>query len=170
MKIKPIKNNRDYRDALKEIDRLMDARPNSPEGDRLDVLVTLIEAWEEKHRPIDSPDPVEAILFAMEHRGLSRRDLEPLIGSRARVAEVLNHKRSLTLPMIRRLHEGLGIPAEVLIGESVAAAFAFDPKRQAALLVVRDKSGRSEEWSYRQLRANAEERFDDHLSRLRLEE
>src|SRR5436309_5244042 len=113
MKIKPIKNNRDYREALKEIDRLMDARSNTPEGDHLDVLVTLVVAWEEKHWPIDSPDPVEAILFAMDQRGLSRRDLEPFIGSRARVAEVLNHKRSLTLPMIRRLHEGL---AEVLIG------------------------------------------------------
>ena len=121
MDIKPIKNNRDYQTALKEIDRLTDARPNTPQGDRLDVLVTLVEAWEEKHWPIDLPDPVEAILFAMEQRGLSRRDLEPLIGSRARVAEVLNHKRSLTLPMIRRLHQGLGIPAEVLISESVAA-------------------------------------------------
>jgi HTH-type transcriptional regulator/antitoxin HigA len=121
MEIKPIKNERDYRKALKEIDGLMDTRPNTPEGDRLDVLVTLVEAWEEKHWPIDLPDPIEAILFVMEQRGLSRRDLEPLIGSRARVAEVLNHKRPLTLPMIRRLHEGLGIPAEVLIGESVAA-------------------------------------------------
>jgi HTH-type transcriptional regulator / antitoxin HigA len=121
MEIKPIKNERDYRKALKEIDGLMDARPNTPQGDRLDVLVTLVEAWEEKHWPIDLPDPVEAILFAMEQRGLSRRDLEPFIGSRARVAEVLNHKRSLTLPMIRRLHKGLGIPAEVLIGESIAA-------------------------------------------------
>lgn len=121
MEIKPIKNERDYRKALKEIDGLMDARPNTPEGDRLDVLVTLVDAWEEKHWPIDLPDPVEAILFAMEHRGLSRRDLEPFIGTRARVAEVLNHKRPLTLPMIRRLHQGLGIPAEVLIGESVAA-------------------------------------------------
>ena len=121
MEIKPIKNNRDYRAALNEIDRLMDARPNSAEGDRLDVLATLVEAWEEKHWPIDSPDPVEAILFAMDQRGLSRRDLEPFIGSRARVAEVLNHKRPLTLPMIRRLHDGLGIPAEALIGESVAA-------------------------------------------------
>ena len=121
MEIKPIKNNRDYRAALNEIDRLMDARPNSAEGDRLDVLATLVEAWEEKHWPIDSPDPVEAILFAMEHRGLSRRDLEPFIGSRARVAEVLNHKRPLTLAMIRRLHDGLGIPAEALIGQSVAA-------------------------------------------------
>lgn len=121
MDIKPIKNNRDYQKALKEIDRLMDARANTPQGDRLDVLVTLVEAWEEKHWPIDLPDPVEAILFAMEQRGLSRRDLEPFIGSRARVAEVLNHKRSLTLPMIRRLHQGLGIPAEVLISESIAA-------------------------------------------------
>ncbi|HKU77603.1 MAG TPA: hypothetical protein VJR02_27065 [Pyrinomonadaceae bacterium] len=121
MQIKPIKNERDYRNTLKEIDSLMDARSNTAEGDRLDVLVTLVEAWEEKHWPIDLPDPVEAILFAMEHRGLSRRDLEPFIGSRARVAEVLNHKRPLTLPMIRRLHHGLGIPAEVLINESVAA-------------------------------------------------
>lgn len=121
MDIKPIKNNRDYQTALKEIHRLMDARPNTPQGDRLDVLVTLVEAWENKHWPIDLPDPVEAILFAMDQRGLSRRDLEPFIGSRARVAEVLNHKRSLTLPMIRRLHQGLGIPAEVLISESAAA-------------------------------------------------
>jgi HTH-type transcriptional regulator/antitoxin HigA len=121
MTIKPIKNDRNYRKALKEIDDLMDARPNTAEGDHLDVLVTLVEAWEEKHWPIESPDPVEAILFAMEQRGLSRRDLEPFIGSRARVSEVLNHKRSLTLPMIRRLHEGLGIPAAVLIGESLAA-------------------------------------------------
>ena len=121
MEIKPIKNERDYRKALKEIDSLMDARPNTPEGDRFDVLVTLVHASEEKHWPIDLPDPVEAILFAMEHRGLSRRDLEPFIGSRARVAEVLNHTRPLTLPMIRRLHQGLGIPAEVLIGESLGA-------------------------------------------------
>ena len=121
MEIKPIKSERTYQKALKEIDSLMNARANTPEGDRLDVLVTLVEAWEEKHWPIDLPDPIEAILFAMEHRGLSRRDLEPFIGSRARVAEVLNHKRPLTLPMIRRLHRGLGIPAEVLIGESVAA-------------------------------------------------
>lgn len=121
MEIKPIKNERDYRRTLNEIERLMDARANTPDGDRLDVLVTLVDAWEEKHWPIDLPDPVEAILFAMEQRGLSRRDLEPFIGSRARVAEVLNHKRPLTLPMIRRLHQGLGIPAELLIAENVAA-------------------------------------------------
>ena len=115
MEIKPIKNERDYRRVLQEIDALMDAKANSVEGDRLDVLATLAEAWEEKHHPIAAPDPIEAIQFAMEQRGLTRRDLEPYIGSRARVAEVLNHKRSLTLTMIRKLHSGLGIPAEVLI-------------------------------------------------------
>lgn len=115
MQIKPIKTARDYQRALKAIDRLMDARPNTPEGDRLDVLVTLVEKWEAERFPIEAPDPVAAIEFVMEQRGLSRRDLEPYIGSRARVAEVLNHKRSLTLPMIRKLHTHLGIPAEVLI-------------------------------------------------------
>jgi HTH-type transcriptional regulator/antitoxin HigA len=118
VQVKPIKSERDYRRALKEVARLMDARPNTAEGDRLEVLATLVVAWEEKHHAIDAPDPIEAIRFAMEQRGLTRRDLEPLIGSRARVAEVLNGKRSLTLPMIRRLHSALGIAAEVLIRES----------------------------------------------------
>src|SRR5258708_37365035 len=104
MQIKPIKSQRDYRKALKQIDELMNAQPNTIDGDRLDVLTTLVEAWEAKHYPIEAPDPVEAIRFAMEQRGVTRRDLEPLIGSRACVAEVLNHKRNLTLPMIRRLH------------------------------------------------------------------
>jgi HTH-type transcriptional regulator/antitoxin HigA len=115
MVIKPIKSERDYRRAMKEIDKLMDAKLDTPQGDRLDVLVTLVAAWEEKHYPIEAPDAVAAIKFAMEQRGLTRRDLEPYIGSRARVAEILNRKRSLTLPMIRRLHAGLGIPAETLI-------------------------------------------------------
>lgn len=115
MVIKPIKSERDCRRALEEIDRLMDAGPNTADGDRLDVLTTLVEAWEQKHHVIDAPDPVEAIRFAMEQRGVTRRDLEALIGSRARVAEVLNYKRRLTLPMIRRLHEQLGISAETLI-------------------------------------------------------
>jgi HTH-type transcriptional regulator / antitoxin HigA len=115
MEIKPIKNERDYRRVMREIDVLMDARANTAAGDRLGVLVTLAEAWEEKHYPIEAPDPIAAICFAMEQRGLNRRDLEPYIGSRARVAEVLNRKRPLTLPMIRRLYNGLGIPAEVLI-------------------------------------------------------
>jgi HTH-type transcriptional regulator/antitoxin HigA len=118
MEIKPIKTERDYQRVLKEIDGLMDAKANTAAGDRLDVLGTLAEAWEEKHYPIDAPDPVAAIEFAMEQRGSSRRDLEAFIGSRARVAEILNHKRSLTLAMIRKLHSGLGIPAEVLIREN----------------------------------------------------
>jgi HTH-type transcriptional regulator / antitoxin HigA len=122
MEIKPIRNERDYGRVLKEIDSLMDAKVNTPAGDRLDVLVTLVEAWEEKHYPIEAPDPVQAIEFAMEQRGLTRRDLEAYIGSRARVAEILNHRRPLTLPMIRRLHEGLGIPAEVLIREGLRSA------------------------------------------------
>ncbi|HEY8749227.1 MAG TPA: transcriptional regulator [Tepidisphaeraceae bacterium] len=117
MEIKPIKSERDYRRTLALIERLMGARPNTRQGDRLDVLATLADAWEEKHHPIGPPDPIQAISFALEQRGLSRQDLEPIIGSRARVAEVLNHKRRLTLPMIRRLHARLGIPAEVLIQE-----------------------------------------------------
>jgi len=115
MNIEPIKSQRDYRRVLAEIEGLMTARRNSPEGDRLDVLVTLVEAWERKHYPLDLPDPVEAIRYHMEQRGLEPRDLIPYIGSRNRVHEVLNRRRELTLSMIRRLHEGLGIPAESLI-------------------------------------------------------
>jgi len=118
MNIKPIKSERDYRKALKEVEALMAAALNTPAGDRLEVLSALVEAWEQKHHAIEAPDPVEAILFAMEQRGLSRADLEPLIGSRARVAEILNRKRKLTLPMIRRLHQKLKIPAESLIGSA----------------------------------------------------
>lgn len=115
MDIKPIKTETDYQSALKEIEKLFDAAPDTPEGDRLDVLVTLVEAYEEKHYSIPKPDPIEAILYHMESRGLTRRDLQPYIGSRARVSEVLNRKRPLTMEMIRNLHKGLGIPAEVLI-------------------------------------------------------
>ncbi|EHR04194.1 helix-turn-helix domain-containing protein [Bradyrhizobium sp. WSM471] len=115
MEIAPIKSNRDYRRVLKEIETLMSARRNTPEGDRLDVLVTLVEAWERKHYRLDLPDPVEAIKYHMEQSGLQPKDLIPFIGSRNRVHEVLNGRRELTLSMIRRLHEGLGIPAESLI-------------------------------------------------------
>lgn len=115
MDIAPIKSQRDYRRVLKEVEGLMNARRNTPEGDRLDVLVTLVEAWERKHYPLDLPDPVEAIRYHMEQNGLQPRDLIPFIGSRNRVHEVLNRRRELTLNMIRRLHEGLGIPAESLI-------------------------------------------------------
>jgi HTH-type transcriptional regulator/antitoxin HigA len=115
MEIKPIKNETDYQAVLEEIDRLFDAAPDTPEGDRLEVLTTLVEAYEEKHYNIPMPDPIEAILYHMESRGLARRDLEPYIGSRARVSEVLNRKRPLTMEMIRNLNKGLGIQAEVLI-------------------------------------------------------
>jgi HTH-type transcriptional regulator/antitoxin HigA len=115
MNIKPIKTDTDYRAALKEIEALMTAEPASSEGEKLDVLVTLVEAYEQKHYPLDLPDPVAAIKFEMEHKGLNIKDLEPMIGKSNRVYEVLNHKRPLTLKMIRRLHEQLGIPAESLI-------------------------------------------------------
>ncbi|MGH6767390.1 MAG: helix-turn-helix domain-containing protein [Xanthobacteraceae bacterium] len=121
MDIAPIKTRRDYRRALKEIESAMHARRNTPEGDRLDVLVTLVEAYERKHFPLDLPDPVEAIKYHMEQSGLQPRDLIPFIGSRNRVHEVLNRKRPLTLAMIQRLHEQLGIPAESLIKAGKAA-------------------------------------------------
>ena len=115
MDIKPIRTQRDHKAALKEIERLFDAKPGTLDGDRLDVLATLVEVYEHQHYPILPPDPVEAILYFMESRGMSRKDLEPYLGSRAKVSEVLNRKRPLSIQMIRRLHEGLGIPAEVLI-------------------------------------------------------
>ena len=115
MEIAPIKTRRDYRNALKQIEGLMTAKRGTPDGDRLDVLVTLVEAWERRHYPLDLPDPVEAIKYHMEQNGLQPRDLIPFIGNRNRVYEVLNRRRSLTLKMIWRLHEGLGIPAESLI-------------------------------------------------------
>jgi HTH-type transcriptional regulator / antitoxin HigA len=115
MDITPIKTRRDYRRALKQIEGLMTAKRGTPEGDCLDMLVTLVEAWERRHYPIDLPDPVEAIKYHMDQNGLQPRDLIPFIGSRNRVREVLNRRRSLTLKMIWRLHEGLGIPAESLI-------------------------------------------------------
>jgi HTH-type transcriptional regulator/antitoxin HigA len=115
MEIRPIKTEADYEAALEEIERLFDVRPDTPEGDRLEVLVMLVEAYEEKHYAIPLPDPIEAIQYHIESRGLTRRDLEAYIGSRGRVSEILNRKRPLSIEMIRRLHAGLGIPAEVLI-------------------------------------------------------
>jgi len=117
VEIKPIKTKADYRAALKKIETLMTARTNTPEGDRLDLLVTLVEAYEKKHYPLDLPDPVEAIKFRMEQMTLAPKDLVPMIGQINRVYEVLNRKRPLTLAMIRRLHRKLGIPAESLIKE-----------------------------------------------------
>ena len=115
MNIKPIKTEADYSEALQAIEKLMNAKKDTREGDKLDVLVTLVESYEESHHPILPPDPIEAIIHQMESQDLSRKDLEPLIGSRARVSEILNKKRSLTLSMIRKLQKGLGISAEVLV-------------------------------------------------------
>lgn len=115
MNIKPIKTPADHRAALNEIESLMAAKADTPEGERLDVLVTLVEAYEQRHFPMDLPDPVEAIKFRMEQSGLTSKDLEPMIGAANDVAEILGHKRPLTLKMIWKLHRGLGIPAESLI-------------------------------------------------------
>lgn len=116
--VRPIRTEADYDAALRDIDELMDARPRTPDGDRLDVLVTLVQAYEARHHPVLPSDPVAAIRFRMEQAGLTPRDLEPYIGSRARVSEVLNRRRALTLPMIRRLANGLQIAAEVLVREA----------------------------------------------------
>lgn len=115
MDIQPIKTEEDYQATLAEIERLFDVSPGTPEGDRLVVLMTLVEAYEDEYYSIPNPDPVEALNYYMDSRGLSRKDLEPYIGSRARVSEVLNRKRPLTLSMIRKLNSELGISAEVLI-------------------------------------------------------
>jgi len=115
MNIKPIKSQKDYRAALRQVESLMGATAGSAEGDKLDVLVTLIEAWERKHFPLDLPDPIDAVKFQMEQAGLSPRDLVPMIGQLNRVYEVLNRKRPLTLRMIWNLHEQLRIPLESLV-------------------------------------------------------
>jgi HTH-type transcriptional regulator/antitoxin HigA len=116
--LKPIRTPADYEKALSEVARLWGAKSGTREGDRLDVLATLIDVYEAEHYPMDPPDPVEAIKFRMEQQGLSRKDLEPFIGTRTRVAEVLDRKRGLSISMIRRLHKHLGIPADVLIRPS----------------------------------------------------
>ncbi len=113
--VKPIRLEADYEAALAEIERLWGAKAGTAEGDRLDVLATLVDAYESERDPVDPPDPIEAIKFRMEQQGLTRRDLEAMLGTRARVAEILNRKRDLSISMIRRLHDQLGISAEVLI-------------------------------------------------------
>ena len=116
MDIKPIKTEQDYAAALERIDELMDAELGTPEGDELDILATIVSAYEDKNFPIGLPDPVEAILFRMKQMGFKRKDLEPFIGDRGRVSEILNRKRCLSITMIRELHAGLNIPLENLIG------------------------------------------------------
>lgn len=122
MDIHPIHTDEAHRSALREIEMLMSAEAGTAEGDKLDILVTLVEAWERKHFPLELPDPIEAIKFRMEQTGMTPKDLQPMIGSRNRVYEVLNRKRGLTLPMIRKLHAGLGIPVESLIKEAGGSA------------------------------------------------
>ena len=124
MDIKPIRTKADYKAALKAVASLMGAKARTPQGDRLDVLVTLIEGYERRHFPMDLPDAVEAIKFRMEQQGLTPKDLEPLIGRSNRVYEVLNRRRGLTLAMIQKLHAGLGIPAESLLRQTVLAPAA----------------------------------------------
>ncbi len=116
--MKPIRTEADYEAALEEVAELWGAANDSPKGDRLDVLATLIDVYETKHHAMDPPDPVEAIKFRMEQQGMARKDLEDIIGTRTRIAEVLNRKRGLSIGMIRRLHDQLGISAEVLIQPS----------------------------------------------------
>ena len=115
MTIRPIRNEEDYETALEEIQNLWEAEAGTPDADRLDVLVVLVEAYEAEHYPIPAPDPIEMILHVMDARGLSRQDLEPYLGSRARVSEILNRRRPLSLEMIRKLQAGLGIPADILV-------------------------------------------------------
>jgi HTH-type transcriptional regulator/antitoxin HigA len=124
IQIRPIHSEADYDAALQRIDELMSAKANTPEGDELDVLATLVDAYESEHFPIDAPDPIAAIEFLMEQKRLTRKDLEPMIGSRARVSEVMNRKRGLTLAMVRRVRSGLGISADLLVGPPARKARA----------------------------------------------
>jgi len=128
MQIRPIRTEQDYDEALARITQLMGSAPGSPQGDELEILATLLDAYEAKHFPIDAPDPIAAIEFRMEQQGLSRKDLESFIGSRARVSEVLTRKRSLTLPMVRRLKQGLGISADLLIDMRPVRLASSKPK------------------------------------------
>ena len=115
MQLKPVRTETDYEAALAEIERLMDAEPGTAAGDRLEILTTLVEAYEAEHHPIEAPDPIAALEYFMEQRGITRADLVPLLGSRSRVSEILNRRRRLTIEMAWRLHQGLGIPAEAVI-------------------------------------------------------
>jgi HTH-type transcriptional regulator/antitoxin HigA len=116
--VRPIRTKRDYEAALREVERLWGAKTGSRDGDRLNVLATLIDAYKADRYRMDPPDPIEAIKFRMEQQGLTRRDLEEIIGTRTRIAEVMNRKRGLSIAMIRRLHERLGVSADVLIRPS----------------------------------------------------
>lgn len=130
--VRSIQNEDDYNAALADVDALMDAEPGTPEGARLDVLVTLIEAYEARHWRIDTPDPIEAIRVRMEQKNLRPRDLQSMVGSRGRVSEILSRKRALTLPMIRKLSRGLDLPADVLIQEVPTARLRGTPSARSS--------------------------------------
>lgn len=132
IQVRPIRTELDHETAVQRIAGLMSAKPGTPEGDELDVLATLVDAWEARHHPIDAPDPVAAIEFRMEQQGLTRSDLEPMIGSRARVSEVLTGKRKLTIEMIRRVRSGLGISADLLIESPVVTRIARNGSKKTA--------------------------------------
>jgi HTH-type transcriptional regulator/antitoxin HigA len=138
MQIQPVRTEAQYDAALERIAQLMGAKRGTDASDELEVLATLVDAYEAKRFPMDTPDPVAIIKFQMEQQGLTRKDLEPLIGSRARVSEVLTGKRTLTLPMIRRLHAGLGIPVDLLVGISPVHSHVADrSKRKPPVAVSR---------------------------------
>ena len=139
--VRPVRTEAEYDAALIDIDALMDARPGTSDGDRLEVLVTLVQVYEARHHPVPPPDPVDAIRFRMEQAGLTPRDLEPYIGSRARVSEVLNRRRALTLPMIRRLADGLQLAADVLVREAPPVPRRKRPAR-ATTTAATKKAGR----------------------------
>jgi HTH-type transcriptional regulator/antitoxin HigA len=120
MQIQPVRNEAEHDAAVERITQLMGVDPDSAASDELEILVTLVDAYEAKHFPMNVPEPVTIIKFQMEQQGLTRKDLEPLIGSRARVSEILTGKRALTLPMIRRLHQEMGIPVDLLVGATAA--------------------------------------------------
>ena len=133
MEIKPIHSEIDYQAALMEIEKLLDSQPGTAEGDRMDVLVTLVEVYETRHFPIPDPDdPVGVLEYYMESRGIKRSELIAYLGSKERVSEVLNRKRGLSLGMIRRLHVGLGIPADLLVGKPVNKAVNHEAARSNA--------------------------------------
>jgi HTH-type transcriptional regulator/antitoxin HigA len=119
MQIQPVRTEAEHDAAVEHITRLMGVEPGSAASDELEILVTLVDAYEAKHFPVNLPDPVAILKFQMEQQGLTRKDLEPMLGSRARVSEILTGKRALTLPMIRRLHHAMGIPLDLLVGATV---------------------------------------------------
>lgn len=116
--MKPIKNESAYQNALSRIEKLWGAAPDTPEGDELEILLVLVEAYENKHYPLPPSDPINAILFQMDQLGIDRKKLQEFLGPRSRVSDVLNRKRDLSLPQIRKLHKGMGIPYECLLGEA----------------------------------------------------